>query len=346
MAPHTTHGSEIKHHIAEGREKMAEAVREPPLPLRELGSTGLLVHPLSVGCAPLGDMPETFAYSVGEERALNTIRAFFDGPINFVDTAASYGDGESERRIGVVLRERGGLPPGFVLATKADRNLQTGDFSGDQIKRSVERSLRLLGLDRLQLVYLHDPEHTTFEAAMAPGGPAEVLQRYRDEAVIEHIGVAGGPIDMMTRYVETGLFEVAISHNRYTLLNTVAAGFWDVCLRHGVATVNAAPYGSGILAKGPSAYPRYAYQDAGGDIVNRARQLEEICSRHGVPLAAAALQFSLRDSRIISTIVGITRPERLTETVQLARYPIPTELWAELATVRPATDDPEAERFR
>src|SRR5713226_7557131 len=112
---------------------------ESPLPLRQLGSTGLLVHPLCVGCAALGDMPETFAYSVGEELALNTIRAIFDGPINFVDTAASYGDGESERRIGVVLRERGGLPPGFVLATKADPDRATGDFSGKQMRRSVER---------------------------------------------------------------------------------------------------------------------------------------------------------------------------------------------------------------
>jgi D-threo-aldose 1-dehydrogenase len=291
-------------------------------------------------------MPETFAYSVAEEQALSTIRAFFDGPINFLDTAASYGDGEAERRIGIVLRERGGLPAGFVLATKADRNLQTGDFSGDQIERSVERSLRLLGLDRLQLVYLHDPEHTTFDATMAPGGPVEVLRRYRDDGIIEHIGVAGGPIDMMTRYVETGLFEATISHNRFTLLNTAASPLWDVCKRHGVAAINAAPYGSGMLAKGPSAYPRYAYQDAKPDITNRARQLEAICSRYDVPLAAAALQFSLRDPRIVSTIVGITRPERLTETVQLAQYPIPDEIWAELATVRPTTEDPEAERFR
>src|SRR5437868_6820689 len=141
-----------------------------PLALRPLGSTGLQVTPICIGTAPLGSMPETFSYEVPEERAIATIRAFFAGPINFLDTAASYGDGESERRIGIVLRERGGLPPGFVLATKADRNLQTGDFSGAQIRRSVERSLRLLGLDRLPLVYLHDPEHTTFAQAMAPGG--------------------------------------------------------------------------------------------------------------------------------------------------------------------------------
>jgi D-threo-aldose 1-dehydrogenase len=302
-----------------------------------------MVHPLCIGCAELGNMPETFAYAVSEEQALATIRACFDGPINFLDTAASYG--ESERRIGIVVRERGGLPPGFVLATKADRDLQTGDFGGAQIRRSVERSLRLLGLDRLQLVYLHDPEHTTFEQAMASGGPVEALQRCKDEGLVAHIGVAGGPIDLMIRYVETGAFEAAISHNRYTLLNTAANPLWAVTARTGVAALNAAPYASGILAKGPGSYPRYVYQDAPGDVIARARRLEELCTRYGVPLAAAALQFSLRDARIVSTIVGISLPERLAHTVALARHPIPEQLWAELATVTPTTDDPEADRF-
>jgi len=312
---------------------------------RALGDTGLMVDPLSVGCAPLGDMPETFAYSVAEEQALATYRAVLQGPINFLDTAASYGDGESERRLGIVLRELGGIPPGFVVATKADRNLQTGDYGGDQVRRSVERSLRLLGLDRLQFCYLHDPEHTPFEAAMSPGGPVEALRRCRDEGLIEHIGVAGGPIAMMIRYVETGLFEAAISHNRYTLINTSADAFWEACRRHGVAAVNAAPYGSGILAKGPSAYPRYAYQDAPAELVQRAGRLEAVCARHGVPLGAAALQFSLRDPRIASTIVGISRPERLEQTMALALHPIPEQLWAELAQVAPTTEDPEAGRW-
>src|SRR5258707_5268891 len=96
---------------------------------RRLGNTGLTVSPLCIGCAPLGNMPETFAYGVEEEQALTTIRAIFAGPINFVDTAASYGDGESERRLGVVLRELGGLPAGVVLATKAGPGLHTGEVS-------------------------------------------------------------------------------------------------------------------------------------------------------------------------------------------------------------------------
>ncbi len=315
------------------------------MPLRPLGRTGLQVPPLCVGCAALGNMPDTFAYSVPEEQAFATLRAVFDGPVRFLDTAAAYGDGESERRIGVVLRARGGLPPGFVLATKADRDLRTGEFSGAQVRRSVERSLRLLGLERLPLCYLHDPEHTSFEAALAPGGPVEALLRCRDEGLIEHVGVAGGPIPLMVRYVETGLFEAAITHNRYTLLNVSAAPLLDACLRRGVAALNAAPYGSGILAKGPEAYARYAYQDAPPDVVARTQRLQAVCARYGVPLAAAALQFSLRDPRIVSTIVGVSRPERLQETVRWAQWQIPEPLWAELASIAPATDDPEAGRW-
>jgi D-threo-aldose 1-dehydrogenase len=275
-------------------------------------------------------MPETFEYGVDEDRAFRTLEAVFESPINFLDTAASYGDGESERRIGEVLKKKCGLPEGVVLATKADRDLQTGDFSGEQMRRSVERSLKLLGLDRLQLVYLHDPEHESFEHLMASGGAVEVLGDLKTEGVIEHLGVAGGPIDMEIRYVETGLFEAVITHNRYTLLDRSAEPLLDVAAERGVALLNAAPYGSGILAKGPDAYARYEYQEAPEEMVERARAMQEVCQQFGVPLAAAALQFSLKDPRIVSTIVGMSRPERIGQTLELSAQPIPEELWERL----------------
>ncbi|MBA2680861.1 MAG: aldo/keto reductase [Ktedonobacteraceae bacterium] len=311
---------------------MSESVNpSETLKLRPFGTTGLSVTPVCIGCAPLGNMPDTFAYEVGEDRALATVRAALDSPINFLDTAASYGDGESERRIGIVLRERGGgLPAGTVLATKADRDLHTGEFSGPQMRRSVERSLRLLGLEKLQLVHLHDPEHITFEEAMKPGGPVEVLRQCKEEGLIEHLGVAGGPIDLTIRFIETDMFEAVITHNRYTLLNRDAEPVWELCQRKNLIALNAAPYGSGILAKGPSAYPRYMYEEAPADMIQRAQQMEEACKRQNVPLAAAALQFSLRDPRITSTIVGMTRPERINETILLAQQFVPEELWAEL----------------
>ena len=278
----------------------------------------------------MGDMPETFEYGVDEDRAFQTLEAVFESPVNFLDTAASYGDGESERRIGEVLKRRGGLPEGVVLATKADRDLQTGEFSGEQMRRSVERSLKLLNLDRLQLVYLHDPEHERFEHMIAPGGAVEVLRDLKDEGVIEHLGVAGGPIDMEIRYVETGLFEAVITHNRYTLVDRSAEPLLDVAAERGVALLNAAPYGSGILAKGPDAYARYAYEEAPQEMVERVRAMQEACREFGVPLAAAALQFSMRNPRVASTIVGMSRPERVEQTLELAAFTVPDELWERL----------------
>jgi D-threo-aldose 1-dehydrogenase len=312
---------------------------------RSLGRTGLFVTPLCVGGAPLGDMPETFAFRAPEENALATIRAAFASPINFLDTAAAYGEGESERRIGKVIKENGGLPSGFVLATKADRCLQTGDFSGEQMKRSIEGSLIRLGLDRLQYVYIHDPEHSTFENVMGPGGPLEVLKNFKAQGVIEHIGISGGPIDMLIRYIETGEFSAVETHNRYTLLNRSAEPLLEVARRVGVAVINAAPYGSGMLAKGPDAYARYAYTDAPLLLVERARLIAAVCKEYDVPLAAAALQFSMRDPRVTSTVVGMTKPERVTQTLELASFPIPSELWSAIDAIGFESDDPEANRF-
>jgi D-threo-aldose 1-dehydrogenase len=313
---------------------------------RPLSNTGLFVTPLCVGGAPLGNMPETFAYSVPEDVALATVRATFASSINFLDTSAIYGYGESERRIGIVIKENGGLPPGFVLATKADRNAETGDFSGKQIKRSIEESLERLGLDRLQYVYIHDPEHTTFENVMGPGGPLEVLKSFKKQGVIEHIGMSGGPINMLIRYVETGEFSAVETHNRYTLLNRSAEPLLNVAARLGVAVVNAAPYGSGILAKGPDTYARYAYSDAPQSIIDRARKLASICQEFDVPLVAAALQFSMRDPRVTSTVVGMTKPERVTQTIELAQYPIPDALWPALDAVGYDADDNVSNQFK
>src|SRR5215210_1543792 len=124
-----------------------------PLARKPFGQTGLLVPPVAVGCAPIGNMPEAFAYGVSDEDALATIRAALDSPIPYIDTAALYGDGESERRVGLVLRERSGLPANAFLQTKQGRDPATNDFSGEMVKRRFERSLHLLGLDRIAIVY-------------------------------------------------------------------------------------------------------------------------------------------------------------------------------------------------
>ena len=297
---------------------------------RQFGKTGLSVTPLCIGTSALGNFPAQYGYEVSTERAVATLRRVFEGPINFVDTSNEYGKGESERRIGLVLAELGGLPEGFVLATKVDPVPGSSDFSGDRVRASVAESLERLGLDQLQVVYLHDPEKMTFTEATAPGGAVEALVQLRKEGVIDHLGVAGGPIDLMRQYLATGVFETIISHNRYTLVDQSAEPLLDDAAQRGIAFVNAAPYGGGMLVKGPDLVPKYCYQPVSAPTLDRAREMQRICASYNVPLAAAALQFSLRENRIASTIVGITEPERVEQTLRLAEWSIPENLWEDL----------------
>lgn len=313
---------------------------------KRFGQTEIFVPPIAIGCAPLGNMGDTFGYDVTEEDAVATVIAALESPLAFIDTAAHYGDGESERRVGLALKQLGGLPAGAVLQTKAGRQAKTGDYSGPTVRARFERSLELLGLDRIEIVYLHDAEHITFEEAFAPGGPMDVLQDLKAQGVIGHLGIASGPIDLEIRYVETGLFDAVITHNRYTLLNRSADPLLDLASAKGLAVLNAAPYGSGMLAKGTKANQRYAYQQASDALVDTTRQYEAICERYGVPLAAVALQFSARDPRITSTIVGMSSPKRIQQTIDLLETEIPQAAWDEILAVPvPPEDDPEKDRW-
>ena len=300
---------------------------------RVLGRTGLSVSTICVGTSSLGSHPAPR----GTDTAIATIRRVLESPFNFIDTSNEYGDGgNSEKRIGQALAEAGGLPEGFVVATKVDPIRGTSDFSGDRVRRSVEESLERLGVDRLQLVYLHDPEKITFEEGIAEGGPLEALIELRDQGVIGHLGVAGGPIDLELKYLATDVFDVVISHNRYTLVDQTAEPLIQDAMSRGVAFINAAPFGGGMLVNGPDATPNYCYRPASPAVIERVRKMEALCAEYSVPLAAAALQFSTRDPRITSTIVGMSEPDRVEETLQLASMDLPADFWDRILPVASA----------
>jgi D-threo-aldose 1-dehydrogenase len=300
---------------------------------RPLGGTGVSVTPVCIGGGPLGGMERLFGYATPAERGIKTALRTLEGPFNFLDTSNEYSGGESEKRIGEAIARAGGLPDGFVLQTKVDRDTTTGEYSGPRVRRSIEESLERLGLDRVPVLYLHDPEHISFEQGVAPGGPLEELVKIGEEGIAEHIGVAGGPVELLSRYLQTGAFQALITHNRWTLIDRSADELISKAVDLGVAVVNAAPYGSGILATGTSGRLDYAYRPADPRIVEQVRRMEELLAPAGVPLAAAALQFSTRDPRVASTIVGVSRPERIEQTAQLAAWPIPEELWPELESL-------------
>lgn len=306
---------------------------------RPLGSTGLEVTELCVGTSPLASMARLYGHDVSDERAVSTIDAVLDSPIRFIDTSNGYGEhGEAEKRIGLALTARGGLPADVVLATKVDPDPSTGDFSGKRVRASYEESLERLGVDRVPLLYLHDPERIPFEDGVAPGGPVEALVQLREEGRVDHIGVAGGPVDLLARYLDTGRFDVLLSHNRYTLLDRSAEKLFVSAHERGIGVVNAAPYGGGMLAKGPDVQTKYGYRERDERVAEAARAMATVCARHGVPLPAAALQFSLQATFIDATIVGISSPERVAQTLEYAGQEIPDALWAELETLVPPSE--------
>lgn len=281
-------------------------------------------------------MPSIYGYDVAADRAVATVRQVLASPITFIDTSNGYG--LAEERIGRAIAEEGGLPERTVLATKVDPAPGQSDFSGRRARASVAESRSRLGVERLDLVYLHDPERISYDEAMGPGGPTEALEQLREEGVIAHIGVAGGPVDLLRRYVASGRFEVVITHNRWTLADRSAGPLLDEASEAGLAVVNGAPFGGGILVKGPDAHPMYAYRTPPQPVLESIRNMEVACREAGVPLAAAALQFSMRDRRIASTIVGFSSPERVAETLELSRWIIPDGLWAQLDRLAPTPE--------
>lgn len=305
-----------------------------------VGKTGLSISNIVFGTSGLGSIVKTYGYEVGADRAKSTVRAIFDGPTNILDTARGYG--ESENRIGEVIRERRGLPDGFVLSTKLDLDPETGRFDAGAARRSLEASLRVLDLDRVDILHLHDPEYAknVDDYAGRDGSTAE-LMKMKEEGLATAVGLAAGTVEVMTPLIRDWDFDLILTHNRFTLMNRNAEAMIDLAVSRGMAVWNAAPYGGGVLAKGSANVPRYAYKNASDEVLEPARQIEAICARHGIPPAAAALQFSMRDPRVTATVVGVSKPERVQQTLDLSAVAIPDAAWDELLAVPYTTDDPQ-----
>ena len=315
---------------------------------RPIGQTGVRVPPIVFGTSALGDMPDTYGYAVSEERARETVEAVLDGPAPALDTSRNYGMGRSEARMGAVLRERGitgAGTEGVFIATKLDRDMETGRFDADRARRSLEESLEALGVDSVDLLHFHDPEHARdVDEIERPGGGIDELFKIKEEGLARAVGLAMGPMPLFMRLLKDRPFDALISHNRFTLLNRNADELFDEAHRRGIAVLNAAPYAGGVLAKGADEMPRVTYQEATDEALEPVRRIEAACARHGVAPGAVALRFSMRDPRITSTIVGVSKPERVRQTLDWAEAEIPDALWDEIADLPFSTDDPEASR--
>ena len=317
-----------------------------PIAKTRLGRTSLMVPRICFGTTSLADMPATYGYPVDVERAKATVNAILDGPAPFLDTSRNYGLGRSEERIGMVIRERGGLPAGAVISTKLDRDMTTRRFDAAQARRSVEESLAALNLDRVHILHLHDPEHAvSLDDIIGPKGAIAELFKMKEEGLADAVGLAAGAVDIMMPILRDWDFDTLITHNRFTLANRNAQEMIDFAHEKGIAVLNAAPYAGGVLAKGSASFKRYVYQEAAAETLDPIRRIEEICARHDIPPGAAALQFSMKDPRITATICGVSKPERVHETLAWAAWPIPNEAWDELLELPFSLDDPEATRI-
>lgn len=313
--------------------------------LSVLGTSRVEVPPLCFGTTTLGSMPMTYGYEVDEERARATIHAILDGPAKFIDTSRNYGSGRSEARIGAVIRERGGLPPDAVISTKLDRDMETRRLDADQARRSIEESLEALHLNSVDILHLHDPEYAAdLGSVIREGGALDALFKMKEEGICKAVGLAAGPIDLMMPIIQDWPFDALITHNRFTLVNRNAVPMLDLADSRGIAILNAAPYNGGIFAKGSDEHDLFVYQKTNPDTIGPVQRIETICEESGIPTGALALQFSMKDPRVTSTICGVSRPERVRQTLEWANYTIPNEVWARVDALPFRTDDPEASR--
>lgn len=293
-------------------------------PRVRLGGTGLTSAPLALGTSAIGGREPDVARAA--------LLAAAEAGLHDWDSSNNYG--RSEEFVGAALAE---LEVPIQVFTKVDPLPHSTDFSGDRVRVSVAESLARLGRDHLPLVHLHDPERMDFAEAMAPGGPVEALVALRDEGVIGHLGVAGGPVSLLERFVRTGVFEAVVTHNRFTLVDRSAESLLDLCSERGLATFNAAPFGSGALARDDGPIGTYQYQEPAPDVADAVLALRRLAREVGVPIAGLALAFSLRDPRVDVTIVGSTDPGRIAELARLARVVVPAEVWTEVEAVLPTT---------
>jgi D-threo-aldose 1-dehydrogenase len=305
-----------------------------PVPTRTLGRTGLSVSAISVGTSAWGGQTSFHPAPVPERQAVDTALHAFRGPLRVIDTSNNYGDGECERRLGLAIREEG-LPDGVLVQTKLDRDPVSGSFDAARMRASLAESLDRLGLATLPVLYLHDPETIGFDAAMAAGGPVETLRRMRDEGLAEHIGIAGGPVSMMLAFVETGIFDAMITHSRFTLVDRSATELTSTAREAGLGVFNAAVLGGGVLGAWPRRSDQYHYTAAHPLVLEAVDRMGAACERHDVPLIAAAQQFSTRDPRIDSTIIGMASPRHLDDTLANSTVDIPPALWEELDSLCP-----------
>lgn len=323
------------------------------LATRKIGRTTLEVPILGLGGAPLGDLYER----IPPERAYATIATAYDAGIRLFDTAPLYGYGLSEHRFGHVLRNH--PRQSYVLSTKVGRHLvpepperidrgqwagglnmrPVYDYTYDGTMRAVEQSFQRLGIERIDILFIHDVDiwtHQTREAYEARyrecvEGAFRALSELRAAGIIKALGLGINEIEPAVRFARDAEPDVYLLAGRYTLLEQHGLDeLMPLAREKGFSFLLGGPYNSGILATGPVAGARYNYKPAPPEIMDRVRRIQAVCERHAVPLKAAAIQFPLGLPEVAAIVPGAVNPSEVEENLALITRPLPRALWDEL----------------
>lgn len=324
-----------------------------PLSKRRLGTSKLEVTVLGLGGAPLVGVK----VPVPGAQAREVIAAAYDAGLRLFDTSPFYGIGLSEHRIGSVLQEK--PVHDFVLSTKVgrylvpeapekvDHRLFLGtlnmrlvlDYSYDGVMRAIDQSLQRLGMDRVDVLHIHDIDiwsqgsREAYEQrfAEAMDGAYRALHELRNQGVVGAIGIGVNEVEPCLRAAAAGDFDCFMLAGRYTLLNQDAlAELLPLMERKRMGLLIAAPYNSGILATGAVPGARYNYQPASAEMMAHVTRIEAIARRHDVPLQAAALQFPLGHPAVAAVVPGAVSAREVEHNIALMRHAIPAAFWAEL----------------
>lgn len=318
------------------------------IPKRRVAGTQLMLPELGIGTAPLGNLFRP----VSEEDARATLDAAFAAGIAYADTAPFYGFGLAEKRLGAAAAGQE-----LVISTKVGRLLEpvdgpvpqerhcyhspepfdpVFDYSHDAVLRSHAESLKRLGRDSVNLLFVHDIGRTTHGdahaarvAQLVEGGGFAALERLRSEGAIHGSGLGVNEIEICLELMDRVHLDVILLAGRYTLLEQGALDeLLPRCVVEGTSIVIGGPYNSGILAGGGAR--TYNYGAAPEEVIARAEAIEAVCARHGVSASAAALQFPLAHPAVVSVIPGLQNAEQVHQTMERYETMIPADLWAEL----------------
>jgi D-threo-aldose 1-dehydrogenase len=291
------------------------------VPRTILGRTGLEVSKLSLGTWGFGNASAPEARIGDDDNLVAVLQATFDAGINFFDSAEAYAN---EERLGQLLKHVD-VPDDLVVATKFGHGK---GFSAEQFKRSTEQSLKDLGVEKIELMMIHDPRsQEDMDTILGKGGALEALRALQDQGLIGSLGVATGTITPLKLAVECGEFDVIQFPRLFTILNHAAmtSGLLDAAKAKNMGTLAAAPFAGNILATGVKGVerPLYGYWDAQPEVVEAVGKMQARAEELGVTLAKAALQYAVMEPKIDSVVVGITKPSELEQNVAALSPEIP-----------------------